>query len=42
MSNQPWDTAAGVIIAREAGALVVDQDGMTHDSNDLGINSGDC
>lgn len=32
MSNQPWDTAAGVIIAREAGALVVDQDGMTHDS----------
>ena len=32
MSNQPWDTAAGVIIAREAGATVVDQDGSPHDS----------
>lgn len=32
MSNQPWDTAAGVIIAREAGAEVVDQDGSPHTS----------
>lgn len=33
MSNQPWDTAAGVIIAREAGAEVVDQDGTPHASD---------
>lgn len=32
MSNQPWDTAAGVIIAREAGASVVDSDGSVHTS----------
>lgn len=30
MSNQPWDTAAGVIIAREAGAVVIDLDGSDH------------
>ncbi|MEV5750891.1 inositol monophosphatase family protein [Actinoallomurus sp. NPDC052308] len=30
MSNKPWDTAAGVAIAREAGAVVVDQDGSEH------------
>ncbi|MUN36012.1 inositol monophosphatase family protein [Actinomadura litoris] len=30
LSNKPWDTAAGVIIAREAGAKVTDQDGMDH------------
>jgi myo-inositol-1(or 4)-monophosphatase len=30
LSNNPWDTAAGVAIAREAGALVVDLDGTTH------------
>jgi myo-inositol-1(or 4)-monophosphatase len=30
MSNNPWDTAAGVVIAREAGALVVDRDGAAH------------
>jgi myo-inositol-1(or 4)-monophosphatase len=30
MSNTPWDTAAGVVIAREAGAVVVDQDGSDH------------
>lgn len=30
LSNKPWDTAAGVVIAREAGALVVDQDGTDH------------
>jgi len=29
-SNKPWDTAAGVIIAREAGASVVDVDGSPH------------
>jgi myo-inositol-1(or 4)-monophosphatase len=30
MSNKPWDTAAGVLIAREAGAIVVDLDGSKH------------
>ncbi len=30
LSNKPWDTAAGVIIAREAGAKVTDQDGTDH------------
>lgn len=30
LSNKPWDTAAGVIIAAEAGAQVVDLDGSTH------------
>ncbi|GLW32075.1 inositol monophosphatase family protein [Actinoplanes regularis] len=30
LSNKPWDTAAGVVIAREAGALVVDYDGSPH------------
>ncbi len=30
LSNKPWDTAAGVVIAREAGAVVVDQDGTDH------------
>lgn len=30
LSNQPWDTAAGVVIAREAGAVVVDLDGTEH------------
>ena len=29
-SNNPWDTAAGVIIAREAGAAVTDYDGTPH------------
>lgn len=32
MSNKPWDTAAGVVIAREAGAVVIDQDGSDHTS----------
>ncbi|MFF5211121.1 inositol monophosphatase family protein [Streptosporangium sp. NPDC000396] len=27
LSDNPWDTAAGVLIAREAGAAVVDIDG---------------
>lgn len=30
LSNKPWDMAAGVIIAREAGARVVDADGSEH------------
>lgn len=30
LSNKPWDTAAGVIIAREAGAVVIDKDGSDH------------
>jgi myo-inositol-1(or 4)-monophosphatase len=30
LSNNPWDTAAGVIIAREAGAAVIDLDGNPH------------
>ncbi|GIE92299.1 inositol monophosphatase family protein [Actinoplanes regularis] len=30
LANKPWDTAAGVIIAREAGAVVTDRDGSPH------------
>lgn len=30
LSNKTWDMAAGVIIAREAGAQVVDKDGSEH------------
>jgi myo-inositol-1(or 4)-monophosphatase len=30
LSNNPWDTSAGVVIAREAGAKVVDVDGSEH------------
>jgi myo-inositol-1(or 4)-monophosphatase len=30
LSNKPWDTAAGVLIAREAGALVTDAHGDPH------------
>jgi myo-inositol-1(or 4)-monophosphatase len=30
LANKPWDTAAGVVIAREAGALAVDHDGTSH------------
>ncbi|MBB5776778.1 inositol monophosphatase family protein [Nonomuraea jabiensis] len=33
LSNNPWDTAAGVIIAREAGATVIDLDGSPHSMN---------
>jgi myo-inositol-1(or 4)-monophosphatase len=33
LSNHPWDIAAGVIVAREAGASVVDIDGSDHDVN---------
>lgn len=31
LSNHPWDTSAGVVIAREAGATVHDLDGSEHD-----------
>lgn len=31
LSNDPWDTAAGVLVAREAGASVVDANGSPHD-----------
>ncbi|GII87683.1 inositol monophosphatase [Sphaerisporangium siamense] len=30
LANKPWDTAAGVIIAKEAGAHVTDIDGTPH------------
>lgn len=30
LSNKPWDTSAGVIIAREAGAQLADLDGSPH------------
>ncbi|ONM47617.1 inositol monophosphatase family protein [Nocardia donostiensis] len=30
LSNKPWDTAAGVLIARESGAVVTDSDGSPH------------
>lgn len=32
LSNHAWDMAAGVAIAREAGASVVDRDGTSHDA----------
>lgn len=30
LANNPWDTAAGVVLAREAGARVVDRHGAEH------------
>lgn len=30
LANNPWDTAAGVVLAREAGARVVGHDGTEH------------
>ncbi|GAA3962765.1 inositol monophosphatase family protein [Actinomadura viridis] len=30
LSNKPWDTSAGAVIAREAGAVVTDRDGTPH------------
>ncbi|WP_459979702.1 inositol monophosphatase family protein, partial [Mycobacterium avium] len=30
MSNKPWDTAAGTLIAREAGARLTDAQGNPH------------
>ncbi|HEU5476131.1 MAG TPA: inositol monophosphatase family protein [Actinophytocola sp.] len=31
LANKPWDTAAGVLVAREAGAEVVNDSGAQHD-----------
>jgi myo-inositol-1(or 4)-monophosphatase len=33
LGNRPWDTAAGVLIVREAGGSVADKDGTPHDLN---------
>ncbi|MEU2661934.1 inositol monophosphatase family protein [Micromonospora sp. NPDC007220] len=33
LSNRPWDMTAGVTIAREAGAQLIDRDGTRHDVN---------
>jgi myo-inositol-1(or 4)-monophosphatase len=30
LSNKPWDTLAGVLIAREAGAVVLGRSGEEH------------
>lgn len=30
LSNNPWDVAAGVVLARESGAKVIDLDGSNH------------
>jgi myo-inositol-1(or 4)-monophosphatase len=35
LGNNPWDTAAGVVLAREAGAQVVDKDGSPHTIDSL-------
>jgi myo-inositol-1(or 4)-monophosphatase len=35
LGNKPWDTSAGVLIAREAGARVLDQDGSDHSQHSL-------
>jgi myo-inositol-1(or 4)-monophosphatase len=35
-SNQPWDTSAGVVIAREAGVEVLDVDGSPHTYHSAG------
>jgi myo-inositol-1(or 4)-monophosphatase len=36
LDHQPWDTAAGVIIAGEAGAVIVDADGSPHTLHSAG------
>ncbi|MDG4830116.1 inositol monophosphatase family protein [Solwaraspora sp. WMMD1047] len=35
LSNHPWDMTAGVVIAREAGAVILDQDGSAHSSDSM-------
>jgi myo-inositol-1(or 4)-monophosphatase len=35
LSNKPWDTAAGVIITREAGGEVIDRHGHPHDRDSM-------
>jgi myo-inositol-1(or 4)-monophosphatase len=37
LANNPWDTAAGVLIAREAGAVVLDRNGTPHDVNSTAV-----
>jgi myo-inositol-1(or 4)-monophosphatase len=36
LGNKVWDTSAGVLIAQEAGAVVLDLDGTEHSSHSLG------
>jgi len=36
-SNNPWDTAAGVLIAREAGAHIVDRHGQPHTTSSTDV-----
>jgi hypothetical protein len=36
MFGKPWDTSAGVLIAREAGARVLDHDGSEHSRGTVG------
>jgi myo-inositol-1(or 4)-monophosphatase len=35
-NNKPWDTSAGVLIAREAGMQVLDVDGSQHTFHSAG------
>jgi myo-inositol-1(or 4)-monophosphatase len=35
LGNKPWDTNAGVLIAREAGAQVLDLEGSDHSQRSL-------
>lgn len=35
LGNKPWDTSAGILIAREAGARVLDLDGSNHSMRSL-------
>jgi myo-inositol-1(or 4)-monophosphatase len=41
LSNKPWDTAAGVLLAREAGARIADRAGLEHTiHSDAAIGAG--
>ena len=33
LGNKPWDTSAGVLVAREAGARILDLHGANHVTN---------
>jgi myo-inositol-1(or 4)-monophosphatase len=35
LSNKPWDTAAGVLLVREAGGNVIDASGEPHTFSSL-------
>jgi len=35
LANKPWDTAAGILIARESGADIRDSRGDTHNFSSL-------